>query len=275
MHSIIRCWKTQPLFAGSGYADLSRRRSTTSGLAPHQSTPKALNASLQRQHQTPTKRVIPGFEAPCCWPTRRQPPRARAAPLRNFADGQARSRSLSPIRRPTVPRLLAMLMAGLDAIQNKILRAIRCTRILRPAAGELRRFRRRVLAAEARTGLDADATLLTNGGVFPRRPDRHYMELKLGRALRPGTPALARRVKMYSFGLIDPFVSKSMLLARCMSGPSLFETSAALSPLPRLGEEGRCGKRMVVAPSPNSPLSGGGICSKVRNDWLDGRRDGV
>ena len=121
MHVHQSLWKEgKPLFAGDGYAGLSRdRRSTTSAAS-------SSTRSRSRRFTNPTtnsyRRLVPGFEAPV---NLAYSSRNRSASVRIPITGPIAEDAphRGPLPRPElqpVPRVRAMMMAGLDGIQNKI-----------------------------------------------------------------------------------------------------------------------------------------------------------
>ena len=120
MHVHQSMWKGErPLFAGNLYADLSETALYyIGGIIKHA---KAINAFTNPTTNS-YKRLIPGFEAPVllAYSSRNRSASCRI-PIRVEPQGQARRGALSPI--PAANPYLAfaaMLMAGLDGIQNKI-----------------------------------------------------------------------------------------------------------------------------------------------------------
>ena len=118
MHVNMSIWKDgKPLFAGDSYADLSDEALFfIGGILKHA---KALNAFTNPSTNS-YKRLIPGFEAPVL---RAYSARNRSA-RPHSVDGVARRPSASSavprsLRQP-VSCFSALLMAGLDGIENKI-----------------------------------------------------------------------------------------------------------------------------------------------------------
>ena len=121
MHCHQSLWKEgKPLFAGDGYAGLSQhRRSTTS--AASSSTPSRSPRSRTRRR---TATAVSSRAS-----RRRSTSRTRAATARRRSASRSPGPSpedaphRGPLPRPElqpVPRVRAMMMAGLDGIQNKI-----------------------------------------------------------------------------------------------------------------------------------------------------------
>lgn len=119
MHTHQSIWKgADPLFAGSGYADLSETALYyIGGIIKHA---RALNAFTNASTNS-YKRLIPGFEAPVLLA---YSARNRSASCRiPFATGPKGKRVEVRFPDPTANPYLAfaaMLMAGLDGIENKI-----------------------------------------------------------------------------------------------------------------------------------------------------------
>ena len=122
MHCHQSLWKDgKPLFAGDGYAGLSKM-----ALLLHRRHPEA---RARRSRRSPTrrtncyKRLVPGYEAPVnlALLVRATARRRAASRCTRRARRRSASRSASRTRRCN-PYLAfaAMLMAGLDGIENKI-----------------------------------------------------------------------------------------------------------------------------------------------------------
>jgi glutamine synthetase len=180
MHVHQSIWKSgKPLFAGSSYADLSDMALYyIGGIIKHA---KALNA-ITNPLTNSYKRLIPGFEAPVLLA---YSARNRSASCRiPFAPGPKGKRV--EVRFPDAganPYLAfaAMLMAGLDGIENKIHPgdpADKDLYHLPPAelkkiptvCGSLR---------DALNALDSDRAFLKKGGVFSDDFIDAYIELKM------------------------------------------------------------------------------------------------
>ena len=109
----------KPLFAGNKYADLSEIcLYYIGGVIKHA---KALQRLHQSRRPTPTSGWCRATRRRCCSPIRRATARPRAASPTRPTPRRSASKCASPI--PTANPYLAftaMLMAGLDGIQNKI-----------------------------------------------------------------------------------------------------------------------------------------------------------
>src|SRR5580698_2694052 len=179
MHCHQSIWKdNKPLFAGSGYADLSETALYyIGGIIKHA---KALNAFCNASTNS-YKRVIPGFEAPVllAYSSRNRSASCRIPYVSSPKGKRVEVRFPDPSANPYLA-FSAMLMAGLDGIQNKIHPGDPMDKNLYDlppeelskvptVAGSLR---------EALNSLDADRTFLTKGGVFTDDQIDAYMELK-------------------------------------------------------------------------------------------------
>jgi len=120
-----RSGKRQAVFAGDKYAGLSQE--CLWYIAHHQARQGA-----QRLHQPSTnsyKRLVPGFEAPVLLAYSSRNRSASAHPLCDQPEGEARRGSLpDPTANPYLA-FSAMLMAGLDGIPTRSIRAKPPTRI--------------------------------------------------------------------------------------------------------------------------------------------------
>lgn len=179
MHTHMSIWKDgKPTFAGSGYADLSETALYyIGGIIKHA---KALNAFTNASTNS-YKRLVPGFEAPVLLA---YSARNRSASCRiPFGSGPKSKRVEVRFPDPTANPYLAfaaMLMAGLDGIENKIHPGDPMDKNLYDlppeelaevptVAGSLR---------EALQALDADREFLKKGDVFTDDQIDGYMELK-------------------------------------------------------------------------------------------------
>ncbi|MBN9590102.1 MAG: type I glutamate--ammonia ligase [Alphaproteobacteria bacterium] len=180
MHVHQSIWKGgKPLFAGSGYADLSDTcLYYIGGIIKHA---KALNAFTNPSTNS-YKRLIPGFEAPVLLA---YSARNRSASCRIPFSPSPKGKRVE-VRFPDAaanPYLAyaAMLMAGLDGIENKIhpggpmdkdLYALPPEELAKvpQVCGSLR---------EAVDSLKADHEFLTKGGVFSKDFIESYLELKM------------------------------------------------------------------------------------------------
>src|SRR5438477_2894497 len=179
MHTHQSIWKdNKPLFAGSGYADLSEAALYyIGGIIKHA---KALNAFCNASTNS-YKRVVPGFEAPVllAYSSRNRSASCRIPYASSPKGKRVEVRFPDSTANPYLA-FAAMLMAGIDGIQNKIhpgdpidknlydLPPEELTDVpvvcgsLREALGELR----------------ADHAFLLKGDVFSMDQLEAYMELK-------------------------------------------------------------------------------------------------
>jgi glutamine synthetase len=179
MHVHQSIWKGgKPLFAGSGYADLSDLcLYYIGGIIKHA---KALNAFTNPLTNS-YKRLIPGFEAPVllAYSARNRSASCRI-PFSPSPNGKrVEVRFPDPGANPYLA-YAAMLMAGLDGIENKIhpggpmdkdLYALPPEELAKvpQVCGSLR---------EALDSLTADHEFLLKGGVFSKDFIESYVELK-------------------------------------------------------------------------------------------------
>jgi glutamine synthetase len=179
MHTHMSIWKDgNPLFAGSSYADLSEQALYyIGGIIKHA---KALNAFTNPSTNS-YKRLVPGFEAPVLLA---YSSRNRSASCRIPYTTSPKAKRVE-IRFPDAtanPYLAfaAMLMAGLDGIENRIhpgdamdkdLYALPPEELkdVPTVAGSLR---------EALEALDADRDFLKKGDVFTDDQINAYLNLK-------------------------------------------------------------------------------------------------
>jgi glutamine synthetase len=180
MHVHQSIWKGgKPLFAGSGYADLSDTcLYYIGGIIKHA---KALNAFTNPLTNS-YKRLIPGFEAPVllAYSSRNRSASCRI-PFASSPNGKrVEVRFPDPGANPYLA-YASMLMAGLDGIENKIhpgdpmdkdLYALPPAELkeVPTVCGSLR---------QALESLDRDRTFLKKGGVFNDDFIDSYIELKM------------------------------------------------------------------------------------------------
>ncbi len=179
MHCHQSIWKDgKPTFAGTAYADLSESALYyIGGIIKHA---KAINA-FSNPSTNSYKRLIPGFEAPVLLA---YSARNRSASCRiPFATSPAGKRV--EVRFPDAnanPYLAfsAMLMAGLDGIQNKINPGDAMDKDLYDLPAEELADIPTVCGSlrDAMTSLDEDRDFLKKGGVFSDDNIDAYMELK-------------------------------------------------------------------------------------------------
>ena len=166
MHCHQSIWKDgKPLFAGNKYADLSQECLWyIGGILKHA---KALNAFTN-----PSTNSYSGWcramKRRCCSPIRRATVRPPAAFRMARRRSRSASKSVSPIRRPTYLAFAAMLMAGLDGIENKIDPGGPMDKNLYdlPPA-ELKNIPTVCACPRSATAVDADRKFLTKGNGSP------------------------------------------------------------------------------------------------------------
>ncbi len=181
MHVHQSLWKEgKPLFAGSGYADLSNTcLYYIGGIIKHAKAVNAFTNPLTNSY----KRLIPGFEAPVLLA---YSARNRSASCRiPFGQGPKSKRVEVRFPDPGANPYLAyaaMLMAGLDGIENKIHPGEPMDKDLYALPPEELKDVPQVCGSlrDALSYLDADRTFLKKGGVFSDDFIDSYIELKMG-----------------------------------------------------------------------------------------------
>ncbi|WP_420547075.1 type I glutamate--ammonia ligase [Curvivirga sp.] len=179
MHCHQSIWKNgENMFAGSGYADLSEAcLYYIGGIIKHA---KALNAFTNPSTNS-YKRLVPGFEAPVllAYSARNRSASCRIPYVANPKGKRVEVRFPDPTANPYLA-FTAMLMAGLDGIQNKIHPGEAMDKDLYDlppeelkdiptVAGSLR---------EALEALEADHEFLLKGDVMDKEMLDAYMNLK-------------------------------------------------------------------------------------------------
>ncbi len=185
MHVHQSLWKDgKPLFAGNKYSDLSDEcLYYIGGIIRHARTLNAFTNPSTNSY----KRLVPGFEAPVllAYSARNRSASCRIPYASNPKAKRVEVRFPDPAANPYLA-FSAMLMAGLDGIQNKIDPGQPMDKDLYdlpPAelkqiptvCGSLR---------EALTNLDKDRAFLKAGGVFDDDFIDAYIELKMTEVLR-------------------------------------------------------------------------------------------
>ena len=180
MHVHQSIWKGgQPMFAGNKYADLSDMcLHYIAGILKHA---KAINAFTNPTTNS-YKRLVPGYEAPVllAYSARNRSASCRIPHVTNPKAKRIEIRFPDPAANPYLG-FAAMLMAGIDGIQNKLNPGEAMDKNLYdlpPAelakiptvCGSLR---------EALDSLDKDRKFLTAGGVFTDDMIDAYIELKM------------------------------------------------------------------------------------------------
>jgi len=185
MHVHQSIWKDgKNLFAGNGYAGLSEMAIYyIGGIIKHA---KALNA-ITNPGTNSYKRLVPGFEAPVMLA---YSARNRSASIRipHVSSDKARRievRFPDPIANPYLA-FAAMMMAGLDGIQNKIHPGDPATKNLYDLEPEEAAAIPTVCHSldMALEELDKDREFLTRGGVFSNEFIDAYIALKMEEVTR-------------------------------------------------------------------------------------------
>src|SRR6185295_9157414 len=179
MHVHQSIWKgDQNLFAGDGYAGLSEFAiNYIGGIIKHA---KALNA-ITNPGTNSYKRLVPGFEAPI---NLAYSARNRSAAVRVPLVQSAKARRIEVrFPDPTCNSYLgftAMMMAGLDGVQNKIHPGNPIDKNLYELEGAEAKDIPHPCASldEALAALDKDRAFLTKGGVFSDDMLDAYIALK-------------------------------------------------------------------------------------------------
>jgi glutamine synthetase len=179
MHVHNSLWKGgQPLFAGNGYADLSETALYyIGGVIKHA---KALNAFTNPTTNS-YKRLIPGFEAPVllAYSSRNRSASCRIPYVASPKGKRVEVRFPDPAANPYLA-YAALLMAGLDGIQNKIHPGDPMDKNLYDLPPEELKNIPTVCGSlrEAVTALQADSAFLKKGDVFTEDLLGAYLELK-------------------------------------------------------------------------------------------------
>ncbi|MEP0315437.1 MAG: type I glutamate--ammonia ligase [Hyphomonas sp.] len=185
MHVHQSIWSNgSPLFAGDQYAGLSETcLYYIGGVIKHA---RALNA-LTNPSTNSYKRLVPGYEAPVMLA---YSARNRSASIRiPFGSNPKAKRIETRFPDPTANPYLAfaaLLMAGLDGIENKIHPGDAMDKDLYDLPPEEAKSIPQVCGSlrEALAALDADRKFLTKGGVFDDDQIDAYIELKMEENMR-------------------------------------------------------------------------------------------
>lgn len=198
MHCHQSLWKAnKPLFAGSGYADLSDTALYyIGGIIKHA---KALNAFTNPTTNS-YKRLVPGYEAPVllAYSSRNRSASCRIPYVTSPKGKRVEVRFPDPAACPYLA-YAAMLMAGLDGIQNKIHPGDPIDKNLYDlppkelakvpnVCGSLR---------EALQSLEKDNAFLLKGDVFTKGMIEGYLALKWEECLRYETMPHPIEYEMY------------------------------------------------------------------------------
>ena len=180
MHTHQSIWKDgQPLFAGSGYADLSETALYyIGGIIKHA---KALNAFTNASTNS-YKRLVPGYEAPVllAYSSRNRSASCRIPHTPSPKGKRVEVRFPDPTANPYFA-FSAMLMAGLDGIENKIHPGDPMDKDLYSLPPEELKDVPTVCSSlrQALESLDTDRAFLTKGDVFSNDLIDGYIELKM------------------------------------------------------------------------------------------------
>ncbi|WP_299980763.1 glutamate--ammonia ligase [uncultured Pseudoteredinibacter sp.] len=180
MHVHQSFWKDgENQFAGNGYAGLSETALYyTGGIIKHA---KAINA-FSNPGTNSYKRLVPGFEAPVmlAYSARNRSASIRIPYVASPKGKRIEARFADPIANPYLC-FAAMLMAGLDGVQNKIHPGDAADKDLYDLPAEEAAAIPQV-AGSLREALDAlkeDHEFLTRGGVFTDDMIEAYIDLKM------------------------------------------------------------------------------------------------
>jgi len=179
MHCHQSIWKDgQNLFAGNGYAGLSDEALFyIGGIIKHA---RAINAFANASTNS-YKRLVPGFEAPVmlAYSARNRSASIRIPYVSNAKGRRIEVRFPDPTANPYLA-FSAMLMAGLDGIQNKIHPGEAATKDLYDLPEEEALAIPTVASSleQALDALDMDRSFLTAGGVFTDDMIDGYIDLK-------------------------------------------------------------------------------------------------
>ncbi len=179
MHTHQSIWKgDKPLFAGSGYADLSETALYyIGGIMKHA---RALNAFTNPSTNS-YKRLIPGFEAPVllAYSARNRSASCRIPFVTNPKGKRVEVRFPDALANPYLA-FSAMLMAGLDGVENRIHPGDPMDKNLYDLPAEELKDVPTVCGSlrEALTALDQDRDFLKKGDVFSDDLIDGYMALK-------------------------------------------------------------------------------------------------
>ncbi|MBU3630462.1 type I glutamate--ammonia ligase [Polynucleobacter sp. AP-Melu-500A-A1] len=180
MHVHQSVWKNgENLFAGNGYAGLSEfALYYIGGIIKHA---KALNA-ITNPGTNSYKRLVPGFEAPVklAYSARNRSASIRIPHVSSPKGRRIETRFPDPLANPYLA-FSALLMAGLDGVQNKIHPGEAADKNLYDLPPEEDAMIPTVCASleEALDALAKDHEFLTRGGVFTESMIDAYINLKM------------------------------------------------------------------------------------------------
>ena len=185
MHVHQSIWKDgKNLFAGNGYAGLSEfALYYIGGIIKHA---RALNA-ITNPGTNSYKRLVPGFEAPVklAYSARNRSASIRVPYVQSDKARRIEVRFPDPTANPYLA-FAAMLMAGLDGVQNKIHPGDPSDKNLYDLTPEEDAKIPTVCSSldQALEYLDKDREFLTRGGVFSNEMIDAYIELKMQEVTR-------------------------------------------------------------------------------------------
>ena len=185
MHVHQSVWKDgKNLFAGDGYAGLSEfALFYIGGIIKHA---RALNA-ITNPTTNSYKRLVPGFEAPVklAYSSRNRSASIRIPHVANQNARRIEARFPDPMANPYLA-FSALLMAGLDGVQNRIHPGEAATKDLYHLPPEEDAEIPTVCHSldQALEYLDKDRAFLTKGGVFTDEYIDAYIELKMREVTR-------------------------------------------------------------------------------------------
>ncbi|MFN7054665.1 type I glutamate--ammonia ligase [Hyphomonas sp.] len=180
MHVHQSIWKGgKPLFAGDKYADLSEMcLYYIGGIIKHA---RALNA-ITNPSTNSYKRLVPGYEAPVmlAYSSRNRSASIRIPFGSNPKAKRIETRFPDPMANPYLA-FAALLMAGLDGIENKIHPGDAMDKDLYDLPPAEAKAIPQVCGSlrEALAALDADRAFLKKGGVFDDDQIDAYIDLKM------------------------------------------------------------------------------------------------
>ena len=185
MHVHQSVWKNgQNMFAGDGYAGLSDfALYYIGGIIKHA---RALNA-ITNPGTNSYKRLVPGFEAPVmlAYSARNRSASIRIPHVANPKARRIETRFPDPLANPYLC-FAALLMAGLDGVQNKIHPGEAASKDLYHLPPEEEALIPTVCSSldQALEALDKDREFLTRGGVFTDNMIDAYIDLKMQEVTR-------------------------------------------------------------------------------------------
>ena len=185
MHVHQSVWKDgKNLFAGDGYAGLSDfALYYIGGIIKHA---RALNA-ITNPGTNSYKRLVPHFEAPVklAYSAKNRSASIRIPYVANPKARRVEARFPDPLMNPYLG-FAALLMAGLDGVENKIHPGEAATKDLYHLPPEEDKLVPTVCHSldQALEALDKDRGFLTKGGVFSDNMLDAYIELKMGEVQR-------------------------------------------------------------------------------------------